>query len=138
MEKPFPALPTGNRSAVMAKQANRVTKTRGIPRADHSQNVMSCPRTVATMAMTTIFGAPPRGVPTPPRAGAMAESVHRERIMLLSGARLQDFPMATAMEMNRMVRGMLGAMADMTPAPKVKMRTIRTGLPLTKGRLKHQ
>ena len=53
MEKPFPALPTGNRSAVMAKQANRVTKTRGIPRA-----VIRSVATAVQVMMMALMTAP--------------------------------------------------------------------------------
>ena len=111
---------------------------RGMPRLDHSQKEISCPSVVETMAMTMMLGAPPSGVPMPPSMGAIPESVHKERVRLFSGLSPQDRTTATEMEMNRMTSGILGAMADMSPAPSVNTRIMRTGLERMNGRLKHQ
>ena len=128
----------GKISQHRANMASRVSTVRGMPRAVHSQKVVSCRSVAAIRPMTTMFGAPPSGVPAPPTAGATAESTVSERIMPLLGGSMQERPMVTAMETKRTARGMLGAMAESRPALMVNTRRKRVTLPLMKGRFRHQ
>ena len=119
----------------MAKQANRVTKTRGIPGRPFPERDV-----VPEDGRHDGYDHDIRRASEGRAHAAEGRCDGRERagdIMLLSGAGLQDFRWLQPMEMNRMVRGggCWGAMADKTPAPKVKMRTIRTGVAPDEGQV---